>query len=174
MMPRPGTVHTASSANRPRRAKPSLRANASKIRRTSASFSAAATSLLPARDQALDVAPLCVGERDQPEQPAGFARVVVGHCGFEVLTQWCGLTELPAQPTPQAHRRLVGHGCRLTLCAGAESARADSARAKIPKGGRVAAAALLSHVETVAWRARVRRGRQALSASSGSRSLSAS
>src|SRR3970040_1819476 len=107
MMPRPGTVHTASSANRPRRAKPSLRANASKIRRTSASFSAAATSLLPARDEALDVAPLRVGERDQPDEPAGLARVVVGHCGFEVLTQWCRLTGLPAQTTPPGHRRPV-------------------------------------------------------------------
>ncbi len=56
---------------------------------------------------------LRVGERDQADQPASFAGVVVGNGGLEVLTQWCGLTELPAQPTPQAHRRLVGHGLRL-------------------------------------------------------------
>ena len=40
--PRPGTIQIASSANRPRRAKPSFRANASKIWRTRALFSAAA------------------------------------------------------------------------------------------------------------------------------------
>ena len=60
-----GRVQTASSAKRPRSAKPSFRANASKIRRTIASFSAAATPLLPAGDEAVDVSPLGVGERER-------------------------------------------------------------------------------------------------------------
>ncbi len=91
---------------------------------------------------------LRVGERDQADQPASFAGVVVGNGGLEVLTQWCGLTELPAQPTPQAHRRLVGH---------------------VP---------VRENQDDTEWRlaaavacARVQPGGQALSASSGSRSF---
>jgi len=56
---------------------------------------------------------LRLGEGDQRDKPAGLGGVVVRHCGFEVLTQWCWLTELPTQPTEQAHHRLVGHACRL-------------------------------------------------------------
>src|SRR4249920_640642 len=114
MTPLPGTLHTASSAQSPRRAKPSLREKASKIRRTIASFSAAGTPLLPAGDEAVHVSPLGRGKWDQHDEPAGLGRVVIGHGGLEVLALRDRLAELPMQPAQQAHRRLVGHACRLT------------------------------------------------------------
>lgn len=57
---------------------------------------------------------LRVGERDQPDEAAGLGGVVVRDRSLEVLTLWCRLTKLPAQPTKQAHGRLVGHASRLT------------------------------------------------------------
>src|SRR5512145_2706649 len=109
MAPRPGTVQTASSAKRPRSASPSLRAKASKIFRTISSFSAAGTTLLPARDEALDMAPLRRRERDQLDEPSNLRGVVVCDRGFQMLTLRSRLLELPAQPAQQAHRCLVGH-----------------------------------------------------------------
>src|SRR5919204_488993 len=101
---RPGTVHTASSAKRPRRAKPCFRANASKMWRTSSSFaalsserselSAAATTVLPARDQAFDVPSLRLGELHLVEEPSGFGRVVVRDRCLQVLAKRRRLAEL--------------------------------------------------------------------------------
>src|SRR3990172_1381882 len=114
MTPFPGTVHTASSANIPRSAKPSFRVNASKIRRTIASFSAAATPLLPAGDEAVDVSSLSGGEGDQRDEPTSLGRVVAGDSRLEMLTLRRRLAKLPVQPAQQAHSRLVGHEWRLS------------------------------------------------------------
>src|ERR1700675_2756495 len=113
MTPRPGTLQTASSAKSPRSAKPSFRANASKIRRTVASFSAAGTALLPAGDETLDVSSLGLGEGDHRDEPRGFGGIVVRDGGLEVLALGSWLAELPAKPAQQAHRCLVGHMRRL-------------------------------------------------------------
>ena len=77
MTPCPGTDQTASSAKRPRSASPSFRANASKIRRTIASLSAAAMAVLPARDQAVDMSALGIAERRERDEASHFSRVVV-------------------------------------------------------------------------------------------------
>lgn len=58
---------------------------------------------------------LCVAERDHRDEAAGLGGVVVRDRGLEMLTLWCWLTKLPAQPTQQAHTRLVGHASRLAL-----------------------------------------------------------
>src|SRR5262245_42650252 len=83
--PRPGTNQTASSANRPRRARPSFRAKAPKIRRTIASLSAAGTAVLPAGDESLDVPTLSVRERRESHQAADLGRVVVRDRSLQVL-----------------------------------------------------------------------------------------
>src|SRR6186713_3255960 len=109
MMPRPGTDHSASSAKSPRSASPSLRANASKMRRTIASFSGAATTLLPAGDEAVDVAALRVAERRGCHETSHLLRIVVLDRSLEVLALRCRLAELSAQPAEEAHGGLVGH-----------------------------------------------------------------
>src|SRR6188474_2929387 len=109
MTPRPGTDHTASSAKSPRSASPSLRAKASKIRRTIASFSVAATTRLPAGDEAVDVAALRVGERGSCDETSHLLRIVVVDRSLEVLALRCRLAELSAQPAEEAHGGLVGH-----------------------------------------------------------------
>src|SRR6478672_1806027 len=109
MIPRPGTDQTASSAKSPRRARPSLRANASKIRRTIASFSAAGMAVLPTRDQALDMPALRVRKRRERDEPPHLGRVVVLDRGLEVLALRSGLAQLPAEPAQQAHGGLVRH-----------------------------------------------------------------
>src|SRR5262245_27192804 len=98
MTPCPGTDQTASSAKSPRRASPSLRAKASKIRRTIAYFSAPGTALLPPCNEALDVTALCVGERCGGDEPSHLVRIVVRDRGFEMLALGCRLAELTAQP----------------------------------------------------------------------------
>src|SRR4029453_4006690 len=105
MAPRPGTDQTASSAKSPRRARPSLRANASKIRRTIAAFSAAGTAGLPPRDQALAVPTLSLGERSEPHEPPHLGRVVVLDRGLEVLALRSGLAQLWAEPAKEAEGR---------------------------------------------------------------------
>src|SRR3972149_6427113 len=106
MTPRPGTVHTASSAKTSRRAKPSLRANASNMPRTSVAFgcSAAMRSLgqaaLPALEQRLEHVLLVGGEAGQPEQPAHLARVVVGDGGPGVLPRVGRLAQGSARAQP--------------------------------------------------------------------------
>jgi hypothetical protein len=86
-----------------------LRANASKIRRTTAAFSAAGTAALPLVDQALDVPPLRLGEVEPLEHAARLCGVVVRDGRLEMLALRRGLTKLPAQPTEEAHRRLLAH-----------------------------------------------------------------
>src|ERR687898_2031674 len=115
MTPRPGTDQTASSANSPRRASPSFLANASKIRRTIAAFSAADTALLPAGDESLDVPALGVRERGECDEAARFVWVVVRDGCLEVLTLWRGLAELSPQPPQQAHGCLIRHGGQAIL-----------------------------------------------------------
>src|SRR6187397_2110236 len=109
MTPRPGTDHTASSAKSPRCASASLRAKASKIRRTIASFSAAGTALFPPGDEPVDVAALRVGERRGRDEPSHLVGVVVLDRGFEMLALRCRLAQLTAQPAEEAHGGLVGH-----------------------------------------------------------------
>src|ERR671915_529896 len=113
MTPRPGTVQTASSANSPRSAKPSLRENASKMLRTSASLAALDTRFLPAGDEPVDVPALGVGERDLREEAPRLGRVVVRDGRLEVLAERSGLPQLPAEPAKEADARLVGHACTL-------------------------------------------------------------
>src|SRR5919109_3996593 len=105
--PPPGTVQTASSANRPRSASPSLRAKASKILRTRASFSGAATRLLPARDQPLDMLALRLREVHARDQSARLVRIVVRDRGLEMLAQRRRLAELSSQPSQETHSRLA-------------------------------------------------------------------
>src|SRR6188768_3822680 len=109
MTPRPGTDHSASSAKSPRSASPSLRANASKIRRTIASFSAAGTALFPPSDQSVDVTALCVRERRGGDEPSHLVRIVVLDRCLEMLALGSGLAQLAAQPAKKAHSCLVGH-----------------------------------------------------------------
>src|SRR5512134_2927027 len=113
MTPLPGTDQTASSANSPRSASPSFRANASKMRRTIASFSAADTTLLPAVDEPLDVKSLRLAERRLPDETAHLLRIVVQHGRFEMLPLGSRLAQLAAQPAQEAHRCRVGHAGRL-------------------------------------------------------------
>src|SRR5581483_12190601 len=109
--------HSASSAKRPRSVNPSRRANASKMRRTAASFSSlavlavlgTAAGLLPAVDQALDVTALRLGEVEPVEQPPRLPRVVVRDRSLEVLAERRRLAKLAAQPAQQAHGCLVRH-----------------------------------------------------------------
>src|SRR6185503_7219282 len=111
--PSPGTIHTASGANRSRSAKPCFCANAPKIRRTTSSFAtrrlATATASLPLVDQPLDVIPLGRGEVEDSDQTPRLSRVVVRDGGLEMLALRRRLAQLPAQPAAKAHRRLVGH-----------------------------------------------------------------
>ena len=100
----PGTVQVASAAKASRNANPSFRAKASKMRRTSASFSARATAALPPIDQALDVRPLRVGEGIACEQTSSLGRIVVCDRCFEMLTFRGRLAELAVQPPQQADR----------------------------------------------------------------------
>src|SRR5262245_47146837 len=116
MAPCPGTDHTASSANSPRSARPSFRANASKIRRTIASFSAAGPTGLPPWDESLDVAALCVRERGEPDQAPHLGRVVVLDRGLQVLALRSRLAQLSAEPAQQAHGGLIRHAGRLAVC----------------------------------------------------------
>src|SRR5262245_28036049 len=109
MTPLPGTDQTASSAKSPRSASPSLRAKASKIRRTIASFSAAGTALFPAGDESVDMAALRVAERSGRDEPSHLVRIVVLDRGFEMLALGCRLAQLTAQPAEEAHGCLVGH-----------------------------------------------------------------
>src|SRR5262245_60945728 len=110
MTPFPGTAHTASSAKRPRSAKPSLRANAEKMLRTIALFSAAATRALPAVDEPLDVTALCIREGNLRDEPSRLGRIVVVDRRLQMLAEGRRLSKLPPQPAKQAHRGLVGHG----------------------------------------------------------------
>jgi hypothetical protein len=66
------------------------------MRRTIVSLSAAATPVLPARDQPVDVSSLRVGERRPCDEPADFCRIVVLDCRLEMLALWSGLSELSA------------------------------------------------------------------------------
>ena len=109
MTPSPGTVQTASGANRSRSGKPSLRANASKIRRTTASLAAVRTARLPLVDQTLHVPALRVGEREQLDQPPGLGRVVVRNRGLEPLALRRRLPQLSAEPAQEAYGGLIGH-----------------------------------------------------------------
>jgi MoxR-like ATPase len=85
------------------------------MRRTSASFSAAATGLLPARDETVDVAPLRVRERDAGEQPTRLRGVVVRDRRLEVLAKWGRLSKLATKPTEQADGRgLVAHSANAS------------------------------------------------------------
>jgi MoxR-like ATPase len=69
--------------------------------------------LFPAGDEPLDVAALRLGERDPRDDTARLRWVVVLDRRLEVLPKRHRLAELPAQPTEQAYRGLVGHGCTL-------------------------------------------------------------
>ena len=103
IVPSPGTTQVASRANTSRSARPRFRANASKMRRTSASFSARPTPGLPARlpavDEALDVPALRVAEVEQADQAARLVGIVVRDRGLEVLALGRRLPELPCAAT---------------------------------------------------------------------------
>src|SRR4029078_1361024 len=109
MTPRPGTDQTAPSEKSPRSRSPPLLANASKIRRTIASFSAAGTALFPPSDQSVDVTALCVRERRGGTEPSHLVRIVVLDRCLEMLALGSGLAQLAAQPAKKAHSCLVGH-----------------------------------------------------------------
>jgi hypothetical protein len=86
-----------------------LRANASKIWRTIASFSAAATAGLPALDEAVDVPTLRVGEWCEGDEPAHLCGIVVLNGRLEMLALGNRLAQLPAEPAKEAHCGLVRH-----------------------------------------------------------------
>ena len=69
--------------------------------------------LLPASDQALDMAVLGVRERDARHQATCLRRIVVLDGCLQMLAERARLPELAAQPAEQAHRGLIGHGARL-------------------------------------------------------------
>src|SRR5262245_24809698 len=114
MAPRPGTDQTASSAKRPRSASPSFRANASKILRTIASFSGAATTGLPARDEAVDMPTLRLGEGSECDESASLCGIVVLDRGLEMLALRRRLLRLTAEPAEEAHGGLVRHAAQAT------------------------------------------------------------
>jgi hypothetical protein len=68
--------------------------------------------LFPARDEALDVAPLGIGERHLLDEPSRFRRIVVGDGGFEVLAKRRRLAQLPSKPPEKAYSRLALHANR--------------------------------------------------------------
>src|SRR3972149_11962976 len=104
MVPRPGTVQTASSAKTSRSEKPSFRAKASKIRRTSTAFacSAATRSLgqaaLPALEQRFQHPLLLRGEARELQQAARFGGGGGGGGGLEMLPRDRRLAQLAPQP----------------------------------------------------------------------------
>src|SRR5689334_1470303 len=111
MIPSPGTTQVASRAKTSRSASPRFCAKASKMRRTSASFSARPILRLPARgpavDQPFDVPALRLSEVEQRDQPPRLVGVVVGDCRLEVLPLGRRLPQLPAQPAKEADRLLI-------------------------------------------------------------------
>src|SRR5262245_44184791 len=108
MTPPPGTVQTASGANTSRSGKPCFSANASKIRRTTASLSAFDTAL-PLVEEPVDVTPLRLREVERREEPPRLGGVVVRRRGLEVRALRGRLSELAPQPAEEAHAGLLAH-----------------------------------------------------------------
>jgi hypothetical protein len=64
---------------------------------------------LPLLDEPFDVASLGVAEVEQVEEAPSLRRVVVRDRRLEALALRGRLAKLPAQPTEEAHRGLLGH-----------------------------------------------------------------
>ena len=143
--PLPGTVQVASSAKTSRSAKPRFCANASKIPRTRASFSARATARLPAVDQPFDVPALRIpevvapgaaagprpGRRSRPQPRGAHAPASAG--AIAGATSGGGLPS-PGRPAAPSGLGYGGHAARDRQPSrrAAHAARASGARARAP------------------------------------------
>ena len=73
-----------------------------------------ATSLLPARDKALDVPALGLGEGEVVEQAPGLVGIVVRDRGLEMLAERSRLPQLATEPAEETDGCLIDHPWQAT------------------------------------------------------------
>ena len=113
--PRPGTVRNCVLREEATQREALARANAARSPRPRASFSTAATFLIPTSDQALDVPALCVGEEGSSRPDAGPPRDRRSRPPPRDARAAIRLSELAAQPAKQTHRGLVGQRAKTLV-----------------------------------------------------------